>query len=218
MKIRKFSSLIFLLFAFVFLAACNKDQIDQKSSDKMNEKKEALSESDKKTTENKEVSNKTSDDLKLYTIEKVEKLGGKKIAPNFTWTENGKSMSLKDLKGNVVVVNMWATWCGPCIKEMPDLSKLSEELKDKKFKMLGMNVFQQDGSKNVGDFLKTNPVSYTILDGNQEVVDAFSEANGSNIEAVPTTFVIDKEGKIAETIVGGRSKDAFIKIIEKYMN
>ncbi len=216
MKIKKLSSLLILLFAFAIIAACNKDQIDQKSSDKMNEKKEALS--DKKTTENKEVSNKTTDDLKLYTINKVEKLSGKGAAPNFSWSENGKEMSLKGLKGNVVVVNLWATWCGPCIKEMPDLSKLSDELKDKNFTMLGMNVFQQEGSKKVGDFLNTNPVSYTILDGNQEVVDAFSEANGSNIEAVPTTFVIDKDGKIAETIVGGRSKDAFLKIINKYIN
>ncbi|MBK8552384.1 MAG: TlpA family protein disulfide reductase [Ignavibacteria bacterium] len=190
--------------------------MDQQSSNKTNEKKEALT--DQKNTENKNVTNKASDDIKLYKVEKVEKLGGKKVAPNFTWTAGGKEMSLKDLKGNVVLVNLWATWCGPCIKEMPALSSISEELKDKKFTMLGLNVFQQDGSKKVGDFLKTNPVSYTILDGNQELVDAFSEATGSNIEAVPTTFIIDKDGKIAETIIGGRDKDSFLKAINKYMN
>ncbi|MEP7147115.1 MAG: TlpA disulfide reductase family protein [bacterium] len=216
MILKGLSNIFILFFSIILFSACNKDQIDQKSSDKMNEKKEALS--DKKSTENKEVSNKTSDDIKLYKVEKVEKLSGKKSAPNFTWSENGKEMSLKDLKGNVVVVNLWATWCGPCIKEMPDLSKLSDELKDKNFKMLGLNVFQQDGSKKVGDFLKTNPVSYTILDGNQELVDAFSEANGANIEAVPTTFVIDKDGKIVETIIGGRDKDSFLKILNKYIN
>ncbi|MCY7361934.1 MAG: hypothetical protein LH629_07710, partial [Ignavibacteria bacterium] len=70
----------------------------------------------------------------------------------------------------------------------------------------------------VEDFLKTNPVSYTILDANKEVVDAFSEADGKNIEAVPTTFIVDKNGKIAETIIGGRSKEAFLKIINKYLN
>ncbi len=205
-----------VLLAAAFLAGCGKDKVDQQSSNKTNEKKEALT--DQKNTENKNVTNKASDDIKLYKVEKVEKLGGKKVAPNFTWTAGGKEMSLKDLKGNVVLVNLWATWCGPCIKEMPALSSISEELKDKKFTMLGLNVFQQDGSKKVGDFLKTNPVSYTILDGNQELVDAFSEATGSNIEAVPTTFIIDKDGKIAETIIGGRDKDSFLKAINKYMN
>jgi thiol-disulfide isomerase/thioredoxin len=176
----------------------------------MNEKKDAMNETKVKQT--------TSDDLKLYKIESVEKAGGKKVAPNFTWTENGKTMSLKDLKGNVVLVNLWATWCGPCIREMPALSKISNDLKDKNFKMLGMNVFQQEGSKKVEDFLKTNPVSYTILDGNNDVVQAFSEANGTVIDAVPTTFIIDKDGKIAETIVGGRDESSFLKSINKYLN
>ena len=56
-----------------------------------------------------------------------------------------------------------------------------------------------------------------ILDGNQEIVDAFGEADGSQIQAVPTTFIIDKNGKIAETIVGGRSRQ-FLEIINKYLN
>ncbi|MBP9192642.1 MAG: redoxin family protein, partial [Ignavibacteria bacterium] len=81
-----------------------------------------------------------------------------------------------------------------------------------------LNVFQQNGSKNIEDFLATNPVSYTILDGNQEVVDALSEADGALVEAVPTTFLIDKNGKIVETIIGGRSKETFLTSINKYLN
>ena len=191
--------LTILILGLVFLSSCNKEAVDQKSTEKMNEKKDAISE--QKTTENKQVST-DSKVLNLFKIEKVDKSSGKKIAPNFTWNENGKEMSLKDMKGKVVLVNLWATWCKPCIKEMPDLSAISEELKDKDFKMIGLNVFQQNGSKKVEDFLATNPVSYTILDGNQEVVDALSEADGALVEAVPTTFLIDKNGKIVETIIG----------------
>lgn len=209
-------SFFYVLLSSAFLLGCGNDKVDQKSSEKLNEKKEALT--DQKNSENKNVSGKPSDDIKLYKIDKVEKLSGKKVAPNFTWNAAGKEMSLANLKGKVVLVNLWATWCGPCIKEMPALSSISEELKDEDFTMLGLNIFQQEGSKKVGDFLKTNPVTYTILDGNQEIVDAFSEANGSNIDAVPTTFIIDKNGKIAETIIGGRDKDTFLKIINKYMN
>lgn len=215
MKILK--NLTFVYLTLVLLSGCGKDKADQKSSDKVTDKKDAITEQ-KNTNENKSVANKTSDDMKLYKVDKVEKASGKKSAPNVIWSENGKENSLSSLKGNVVLLNFWATWCGPCIREMPDLSAISEELKDKNFKMLGMNVFQQEGSKKVADFLTAKPVSYTVLDGNQEVVDAFSEANGSLIEAVPTTFIIDKDGKIAETIVGGRDKASFLKIINKYMN
>ncbi|MDZ4712377.1 MAG: TlpA disulfide reductase family protein [bacterium] len=209
------SKTLALLITVFVVTSCNKDTVDQKSTEKMNEKREALN--DKKGSDNTTTKVSTGD-IQLYKVEKVEKQNGKKVAPNFMWTENGKKMSLADLKGKVVLVNLWATWCGPCIKEMPDLSKISNELKDKNFRMLGLNVFQQETSKKVEDFLKTNPVSYTILDGNTELVDAFGEANGGNIEAVPTTFIIDKDGKIAETIVGGRSKEAFLTIINKYLN
>ena len=101
---------------------------------------------------------------------------------------------------------------------MPDLSSISDEMSDKDFRMIGMNVFQQEKSAKVSDFLKSKPVSYTVLDGNQEVVDAFGEASGNNLEAVPTTFIIDKKGNIAETIVGSRKKEDFVKIINKYLN
>jgi len=215
MNLSKLLSLV-LTFTIFSIFGCGKDEIEKQTSEKLNEKKESLKQD--KPAEPKEVSNKTADNIKLFKVEKTEKSAGKKTAPNFTWTEDGKQMSLKDLKGNVVLVNFWATWCGPCIREMPDLSSIYSELKDKNFKMIGMNVFQQPSSKKVEDFLKTNPVSYTILDGNQEVVDAFGEADGAVIEAVPTTFIINKDGKISETIIGGRDKASFLKSINKYLN
>lgn len=214
---KKLTALSLILAFAVILPSCNKDAIEKQSNEKMNEKKENLSQ-EKNTTDNKVSSVKSSGNVKLYTLESVEKSAGKNTAPDFTWTADGKKVSLKGMKGNVVLVNLWATWCKPCIKEMPDLSLISEELKDKNFQMIGVNIFQQEGSKTVSDFLKTNPVAYTILDGNQQIVDAFGEATGNTIQAVPTTFIIDKNGKIAETIVGGRSKEAFLGIINKYLN
>lgn len=156
--------------------------------------------------------------LKLYKMETVEASKEKNIAPNFTWTENGSKKSLNDLKGKVVLLNFWATWCGPCKKEMPDLSKISEELKDKNFQMIGLNVFQQASAPKIEDFLKTNPISYTTVDGNEDLVQAFAKASGNDMSAVPTTFILDKNGKIVETVVGGRDKDAFMKLINKYLN
>ena len=213
---KKINFILLLFISAAILTSCNKESVDKQSTTKTNEKKEALNQ-DKNNT-SKEVTNSSSGNINLFKVDKVEKSSGSKSAPNFFWTEKGSQVSLKDLKGKVILVNLWATWCGPCIREMPDLSKISEELKDKNFKMLGINIFQQEKSKKVEDFLNSNPVSYTILDGNQEVVDAFSDADGKPIEAVPTTFIIDKSGKIAETIIGGRDKETFLKIINKYLN
>jgi len=166
-------------------------------------------------TENK-TENKTAD-LKLYKMETVEASKEKNAAPNFTWTENGTKKSLNDLKGKVVLLNFWATWCGPCKKEMPDLSRIAEELKDKNFEMIGLNVFHQQGTPKVEDYLKSNPVSYTMIDGNEDLVKAFASASGNDLSAVPTTFIL-KDGKFVETIVGGRDKEAFLKLINKHLN
>lgn len=213
---KKLSFLLIMISVMSVYSSCNKESVDKQSSTKTNEKKEALNQD--KNNSGKEVANTNSANSNLFKLDKVEKSAGNKSAPNFFWTEKGSQVSLKDLKGKVILVNLWATWCGPCVREMPDLSKISEELKDKNFRMLGVNVFQQANSKKVEDFLKSNPVSYTIIDGSQEIVDAFSEADGNPIEAVPTTFIIDKSGKIAETIIGGRDKESFLKLINKYLN
>lgn len=165
-------------------------------------------------TENK-TENKTSD-LKLYKMETVEASKDKNVAPNFTWTENGTKKSLNDLKGKVVLLNFWATWCGPCKKEMPDLSKISEELKDKNFEMIGLNVFQQASAPKVEDYLKANPVAYTMIDGNEDLVKAYAAASGNDLSAVPTTFIL-KDGKFVETIVGGKDKAAFLDLINKHL-
>lgn len=99
---------------------------------------------------------------------------------------------------------------------MPDLSAISTELSDKKFMMIGLNVFHQPGTKDVETFLKELPVSYLVVDGNEEIVQALSKSTGTEIDAVPTSYIV-KDGKIVETIVGSRSKAEFLKMINKYL-
>lgn len=196
--------IILLLVFTVFLISCNKKT---ETTDKPK---------DTPKTENK-VENK-ADDLKLYKMESVEPSKEKSAAPNFTWTENGSKKSLNDLKGKVLFLNFWATWCGPCKKEMPDLIKITEELKDKEFQMIGLNVFQQPTAPKIEEFLKSNPLTYITIDGNEDLVKAYSTASGKELEAVPTTFIVNKEGKIVETVVGSRDKEAYLKLINKYLN
>ncbi len=201
---KKFQIAAFLITA-ILLFGCNK------KTETTDKSKETPKTETKKADDN-------SAGLKLFKMETVEASKDKNVAPNFTWTENGSKKSLNDLKGKVVLLNFWATWCGPCKKEMPDLSKISEELKDKNFQMIGLNVFQQASAPKIEDFLKTNPVSYTTIDGNEDLVQAFAKASGNDMSAVPTTFILNKEGKIVETVVGGKDKEGFLKLINKYLN
>ena len=168
---------VFLLAAVLVFGCGSNDTKTSTTTEKTTENK-----TDTKTTTKTETA--TDNGLKYAKIGNVTESSGSKVAPNFTWQENGKEMSLSGLKGKVVLVNMWATWCGPCIKEMPDLSALSEEYKDKDFKMVGVSVFPQEGTKKVDEFLKTNPVSYWVVEGNEQVVNAFSKADGSEINGI----------------------------------
>jgi thiol-disulfide isomerase/thioredoxin len=202
---KKIQIAAFLIVAVLLFGCCNK------KTDTTDKTKETPKTELKKAED-------TPAGLKLYKMETVEASKDKNAAPNFTWTENGTKKSLNDLKGKVVLLNFWATWCGPCKKEMPDLSKISDELKDKNFQMIGLNVFQQASAPKIEDFLKANPVSYTTIDGNEDLVQAFAKASGNDMSAVPTTFIVNKDGKIVETVVGGRDKDAFLKLINKYLN
>lgn len=202
---------ILIAFALVFslaLYSCGKK--DEKVTETKKDNTPAPTLTTTGTTQTKAAS--------YFTVSSVTGSTSKNVAPNFTWEENGKKMSMNDLKGNVVLVNLWATWCGPCKKEIPDLSKISQELKDKNFKMIGVNVFQNPKSQSIGDFLSSNPIPYTILDAGEDFVKAFSDATKSDIEAVPTTFVVDKKGNIVETIVGARDEATFKSTINKYLN
>jgi len=68
------------------------------------------------------------------------------------------------------------------------------------------------------NFLSQHPVSYLILEGNDELVNAFGKAYGEEVEVIPTTFIIDKKGKIAERVIGLRTKEFYKNIIKKYLN
>lgn len=134
---------------------------------------------------------------------------------DFTWSEDGKEMKLSDYKGKVILLNFWATWCPPCKKELPHLSQISTELKDKDFKMIGVSV--DDNQEVLNSYLKANGLSYTVVFEPNELVGKYMEAAGQNQNVVPQTYIIDKKGKVVEAIMGARSKEDFLQIINKYL-
>ncbi len=150
-----------------------------------------------------------------FAVKDVDESVKKNEMVDFKWVEDGKEMKLSDYKGKVILLNFWATWCPPCRKELPDLSTLSSDLKDKDFKMLGVSV--DDNQEVLNNFLKTNSLSYTVLFEPNMLVGKYMEAASQNQNVVPQTYIIDKKGKVVEAIMGARSKADFLSLINKYL-
>lgn len=131
-------------------------------------------------------------------------------APNFTWKDStGKTVDFDSFKGKVTLINFWATWCGPCKRELPDLVALSSELASQNVKIIGVST---DRGANVVDevsaFVKEHGLTYQNVIANADLEEAFG-----NIRAIPISFLIDAHGKISQTIVGLRSKEFYAQAI-----
>ncbi len=125
-------------------------------------------------------------------------------APSFTLQDlNGKQVSLSDFKGKVVILDFWATWCPPCVKEIPHFIELHEQYKDRGFAMVGISLDHQ-GISVVKSFVQKNQVNYPILMTDGRVDKAYG-----GITSIPTTFVIDSAGNIRQKYVGYRDKAIF---------
>jgi cytochrome c biogenesis protein CcmG/thiol:disulfide interchange protein DsbE len=125
-------------------------------------------------------------------------------APNFTLEDiSGKSLSLSDIKGKVVIVDFWATWCGPCLSSIPELVDLQEKYKAKGLVIVGISVDDDKVSKGeLVAFREKMRINYPILRANNKVYeDYFGRTSGFSI---PTLFVIDREGKVRDRVVGFR--------------
>ncbi len=137
----------------------------------------------------------------------------RKAAPAFTLKDaEGKTVSLEDYKGKVVLLNFWATWCGPCKIEIPWFVAFEQKYKDKGFAVIGISM-DEDGWDKVKPFLAEEKINYRVLLGNDSVGTLYG-----GVDSLPTTFVIDREGRIAATHIGLVSKsdyeDEIVQLLE----
>jgi peroxiredoxin len=111
-------------------------------------------------------------------------------APNFTLqSQTGETVSLADFRGDVVMINFWATWCGPCRKEMPHLEALHQRYSSLGFTLLGVNV--EDNPKGAEKYLEETPVSFEILFDPANKVTALYD-----VVAMPSTVMVDRNGNM----------------------
>lgn len=121
---------------------------------------------------------------------------------------DGKSWTLSALKGKVVVVNFWATWCPPCRKEMPDLEILSKRFKDKGLVVLA--ITDEEATKTVKPFIDKNGYTFQILiDTGRTVNDKYK------VDGIPKTFIYDRKGKLAAESIDMRTQGQFLKLLAK---
>ena len=152
-----------------------------------------------------------SDSQSVRASAKSEK--DRKPAPNFTLKDsNGKSVSLADYKGKVVLLNFWATWCGPCGLEIPWFEEFEQQYKSHGFAVLGVSM-DDDGWSAVKPYMEEHKINYRVLLGN----DSVSQLYGG-LDALPTTFIIDRDGNIAYPHVGLIGKNEYLNEIQSLLD
>ena len=118
-------------------------------------------------------------------------------APDFTFPGlDGKMVSLSDYKGKVVLLNIWATWCPPCVEEMPSMERLYQKFKGQNFEILAVSI-DEPGLKVVAPFMKKSNLTFPALIDSEGAIKAVYGITG-----IPESFIIDKQGNLIKKIMG----------------
>ena len=120
-------------------------------------------------------------------------------APNFSLPDlDGQMVNLTDYKGRVVLLNIWATWCPPCVEEMPSMEKLYQELQGEGFEILAVSI-DESGAQDVLPFMKKHKLSFPVLIDPKGTLKGLYQTTG-----VPESLIIDKDGILVEKVIGPR--------------
>lgn len=129
---------------------------------------------------------------------------------------NNIQASLAQFRGKVVVLDLWATWCGPCRMEIPGFIALQNKYRSKGLEIVGVSldeITRRGGGASVAPFMKTNNINYTILLVNTpEAVSGFDYTQG-----IPSTYLIDKQGRVVKSYLGAQSEMVFENDIKQLL-
>ena len=136
----------------------------------------------------------------------------RKVAANFNLADaTGAQVSMAGYKGKVVLLNFWATWCGPCKVEIPWFMEFNKTYKDKGLAVVGVSM-DDDGWKSVKPYLAEKKMDYTVIVGNDQLAQSYG-----GVDSLPTTFLIDRDGRIAFVHMGLVGKDTYEKEINSLL-
>jgi len=140
-------------------------------------------------------------------------VGKATAAPDFTLEAlDGKSVRLSDLRGKAVLLNFWATWCGPCKIETPWLVELQNKYSSQGLQVIGV-AMDDSGKDDIAKFAKDMGVNYPVLLGKEAVGDAYG-----GVPALPESFFIGRDGKIVDKIIGLKGKGEIEDSIKKALD
>jgi peroxiredoxin len=134
-------------------------------------------------------------------------------APDFTLKDaDGKTVHLSQYRGKVVLLDFWATWCDPCRLEIPWFIDLQRKNKDRGFEVLGVSM-DDEGWEVVKPFMKSVGMNYRVVIGNDETTQLYG-----GVDSLPSTFLIDRQGKIAAIHIGLASRKVFEDGVEELLH
>jgi len=137
-----------------------------------------------------------------------------KTAPDVQFTKlDGATLKLTDLRGRVVLLNFWATWCQPCRAEMPEFNEMQRDLGDRGLAIVGASVSPLDTPDVIQSFQKDIKQEYTVVRGEEEIGNQFQNGPG-----LPVTHILDRDGHIRQTFFGPQKREVFESIIKPLLD
>jgi thiol-disulfide isomerase/thioredoxin len=138
-----------------------------------------------------------------------------KSLPDFTLPDvSGQPHAISEWQGKLRVINFWATWCGPCLKEIPEFIELQNRYADKGLQFIGIAL---DSPEAVATYLNSININYPILVGDMPAISIAHEL-GNHIDAVPFTVIVNQQGQIIHQHAGEFSKEQLLEVIKPLLN